>query len=156
MKNKIIFREATIEDIDNYMIVRMSVKENVLNNPALVTKEDNVDYLTKYGKGWVCEIDNKIIGFSIVGLTQRNVWALFVHPEFEGKGIGRKLHDIMIDWYFNQTTEKIWLGTGQKTKAEKFYKKRGWAEVGIHGDDETKFEMTFDDWSKLNQVQNLF
>lgn len=156
MKNKIIFREATIEDIDNYMIVRMSVKENVLNNPALVTKEDNVDYLTKYGKGWVCEIDNKIIGFSIVGLTQRNVWALFVHPEFEGKGIGRKLHDIMIDWYFNQTTEKIWLGTEQKTKAEKFYKKRGWTEVGMHGDDETKFEMTFDDWSKLNQVQNLF
>jgi len=156
LKNKIIFREATIEDIDNYMIVRMSVKENVLNNPALVTKEDNVDYLTKYGKGWVCEIDNKIIGFSIVGLTQRNVWALFVHPEFEGKGIGRKLHDIMIDWYFNQTTEKIWLGTEQKTKAEKFYKKRGWTEVGMHGDDETKFEMTFDDWSKLNQVQNLF
>lgn len=83
-----IFIEATIEDIDNYMIVRMSVKENVLNNPALVPKEDNVDYLAKYGKGWVCKIDNKIIGFSIVGLNQRNVWALFVHPEFEGKGIG--------------------------------------------------------------------
>ena len=66
-----LFREATIKDIDNYMIVRMAVKENVLNNPKLVTIEDNINYLTKYGKGWVCEIDKQIVGFSIVGLTQK-------------------------------------------------------------------------------------
>ena len=86
-----IFREATVNDIDNYMIVRMAVTENVLNNPALVPREDNVDYLTKYGKGWVCEMDGQIVGFSIVGLVQRNVWALFVIPVFERKGIGGKL-----------------------------------------------------------------
>jgi GNAT superfamily N-acetyltransferase len=149
-----IFREATIDDIDNYMIVRMAVKENVLNNPALVPREDNVAYLTEYGKGWVCEIDNQIVGFSIVGLVQRNVWALFVLPQFERRGIGRKLHDVMIDWYFTQTNETIWLGTEQKTKAETFYRKRGWVEVGLHGDDETKFEMTFDHWLKLNQSKN--
>ncbi len=143
------FREATVEDIDNYMVVRMAVKENVLNNPDLVTREANVDYLTKYGKGWVCEIENRIVGFSIVGLTQRNVWALFVLPEFEGKGIGKNLHDEMIHWYFNQTSEKIWLGTEQSTKAEKFYEKRGWTIVGRHGDDETKFEMTLDAWKKI-------
>ena len=143
-----IFRDATINDIDNCMIVRMAVKENVLNNPALVPRKDYVDYLTIYGKGWVCEIENRIIGFSIVGLTQRNVWALFVLPEFEGNGIGKKLHDTMIDWYFNQTSEKIWLGTEQKTKAESFYKNRGWKEVGMHEDDETKFEMTSDELKK--------
>lgn len=42
-----IFREVTIEDIDYYMIVRKAEKENILNNPALVPKEDNVGYLTK-------------------------------------------------------------------------------------------------------------
>ena len=147
------FREATIKDIDNYMIVRMAVKENVLNNLALVTREDNVNYLSKYGKGWVCETDRQIIGFAIVGSAQHNVWALFVHPEFEEKGIGRKLHDLMIDWYFNQTNEKIWLGTQPKTKAEIFYRKRGWREVGMHGDDEIKFEMTFDDWREINRMK---
>ncbi|WP_412476218.1 GNAT family N-acetyltransferase [Flavobacterium sp. TBRC 19031] len=139
-------REATINDIDNYMIVRMAVKENVLNNPALVPKQDNVDYLTKYGKGWVCEIENTIVGFSIVGLQQRNVWALFVHPEFEGKGIGKKLHDVMIDWYFKQTNENIWLGTEFNTRAEQFYRNAGWVEVGTNGDDEIKFEMIYSDW----------
>ena len=73
-----VIREATIDDIENYMIVRMAVKENVLTNPALVTKEDNIDYLTKYGKGWVCEIDNKIVGFSIVGL-KNEMFGLFLY-----------------------------------------------------------------------------
>ena len=143
-----LIREANVEDIDNFMIVRMAVKENILNNPALVPREANVDYLTKYGKGWVCEINNRIVGFSIVGLAPHNVWALFVHPDFEARGIGSKLHDIMMDWYFNQTTEKIWLGTAPKTKAERFYKKKGWTEAGIHGEKETKFEMTSEDWVK--------
>ena len=116
-----IFREATIHDIENYMIVRMAVKENILSNPALVTFEDNVDYLTKYGKGWVCEIDDRIVGFSIVGLVQQNIWALFVLPEYEGKGIGKKLHDMMLNWYFKQTSAKVWLGTTPNTKAEVRY-----------------------------------
>ncbi len=145
-----IFREATIHDIENYMLVRMAVKENILSNPALVTREDNIDYLTKFGKGWVCEIDNLIVGFSIVGLVQHNIWALFVLPEYEGKGIGKKLHDIMLDWYFNQTTIKVWLGTSPKTKAEKFYKNAGWILVGKHGSDEIKFEMTFENWQNKN------
>ena len=141
-----ILREATIDDIDNYMLVRMAVRENVLNNPALVPKKDNIDYLTKHGKGWVFEIENKIVGFSIVGLTQRNVWALFVHPAFEGKGIGKKLHDVMIDWYFEQTKENIWLGTEPHTKAATFYRTNGWIEVGTHGNGELKFEMTYENW----------
>ena len=113
----------------------------------------NVDYLTKYGKGWVCEIENTIVGFSIVGLQQRNVWALFVHPEFEGKGIGKKLHDVMIDWYFKQTKENIWLGTEFNTRAEQFYRNAGWIEVGTNSDDDIKFEMTYNNW-KTNQKAN--
>jgi GNAT superfamily N-acetyltransferase len=149
-----IIREANLNDIDEYMVVRMAVKENVLNNPALVTRKDNEDYLTIHGKGWVCEIENKIVGFSIVGLTQRNIWALFVHPEFEGKGIGRKLHDIMLDWYFAQTDENVWLGTSPDTRAEIFYRKSGWTEIGTHGKGEIKFEMTCNNWTKRKTSQN--
>ncbi len=147
MQNMTI-REANINDINNYMVVRMAVKENVLSNPALVTRKDNEDYLTLHGKGWVCETENQIVGFSIVGLTQRNIWALFVHPDFEKQGIGRGLHDIMLNWYFTQTNETVWLGTSPNTRAEAFYRKAGWRETGIHGKGEIKFELTFDVWSK--------
>lgn len=141
-------REAHIEDIKQIQIVRNAVKENTLSNPSLVTDEDCRIFLTERGKGWVCEIDNQIIGFSIADLKDHNIWALFVHPDFDKQGIGRQLHDVMLDWYFKQTNETLWLGTAPNTRAETFYRKAGWKEVGTHGKEEIKFEMTYNDWIK--------
>jgi GNAT superfamily N-acetyltransferase len=142
-----IFREAVVEDIAQIQMVRNAVKENMLSNPALVTDEDCKEYLTVRGKGWVCIIDDRIVGFAIADLKDKNIWALFVHPDFEGKGIGKTLHDTMLDWYFNQTKETVWLGTAPHTKAERFYRKAGWKEVGMHGPKEIKFEMSYNRWN---------
>lgn len=140
------FRKANKNDIKQIQIVRNSVTENTLSNPELVTDADCLEFITKRGKGWVCEIDNKIVGFSIVDLKEHNIWALFVHPNYDKKGIGSQLHDLMLNWYFNQTSQKVWLGTSPNTRAEIFYRKSGWTEVGIHGKGEIKFEMTFENW----------
>ena len=142
-----LIREAKIEDIKQIQVVRNSVKENILSNPNLVTDKDCEEFLFERGKGWVCEIDNEIVGFSIVDLKENNIWALFLDPNFEKKGIGRKLHNIMLDWYFTQTTETVWLGTSFNTRAESFYRKSGWKEIGLHGNKEIKFEMTFENWT---------
>ncbi len=143
-----IFREAKIDDIQQIQVVRHSVKENILSNPDLVTDQDCKDFITVRGKGWVCEINNEIVGFSIVDLKDNNIWALFLRPEFEKQGIGRQLHDTMLNWYFDQTSKPVWLGTSPNTRAELFYRKAGWKEIGIHGDGEIKFEMTFENWNK--------
>ena len=71
-----------------------------------------------------------------------------MRPEFEKKGIGRKLHDVMLDWYFSQTKTSVWLGTSPHTRAELFYKKAGWELIGTHGEDEIKFEMSYDAWMR--------
>ena len=141
-----IIRQAQIADVPQIQIVRHTVKENILTNPDLVTDAHCVEFISKRGKGWVCEIDNEIVGFSIVDLQENNIWALFMRPEFEKQGIGRKLHDVMLDWYFSQTKTTIWLGTSPHTRAESFYKKAGWKEIGTHGEDEIKFEMSYDAW----------
>ncbi len=148
-----IIREAKIDDIKQIQIVRNSVTENTLSNSNLVTNEDCLEFITIRGKGWVCEINNEIVGFSIADLKENNIWALFLKPEFEKKGIGKQLHDIMLDWYFNQTSINVWLGTTPNTRAETFYRKAGWKVIGKHGKDETKFEMTYLDWNerKTNQ-----
>ena len=52
----------------------------------------------------------------------------------------------MLDWYFEQTKENVWLSTSPMTRAERFYRKAGWKEIGTHGKGEIKFEMTYDDW----------
>jgi len=141
-----IFREAKVTDIPQIQVIRNSVEENTLSNPALVTDKDCENYLVDRGKGWVCEIDGKVVAFAIADLIDHNVWALFVQPGFDRKGIGKKLHDDMLDWYFAQTSSTIWLGTAPATRAEKFYRKAGWKEVGMHGKGEIKFEMTAANW----------
>jgi GNAT superfamily N-acetyltransferase len=142
-----IYREAEISDIEQIQFVRHAVKENRLSDPSLVPDKDVEEYMTERGKGWVCQMDKRIVGFAIVDLIENNVWALFIHPDFEAMGIGKRLHRIMMDWYFVHTNNKIWLGTEPNSRAEKFYRMQGWTEVGIHGKGEIKFEMSFEDWS---------
>lgn len=145
------FREAVLKDIPAIQVVRNSVKENMLSDPALVSNKDCEEYMFSRGKGWVCEIDGKIVGFSIADLQDDNIWALFIHPDHEKKGIGRKLHHLMMDWYFNQGKEKVWLSTAANSRAEMFYKTAGWNEVGFIKPDEIKFEMTSDDWKRATK-----
>lgn len=149
------FREATVQDIRQIQLVRNSVHENKLSDPALVTDEDCKLYITARGKGWVCEINSVIVGFAIVDLQGNNIWALFLKPEHERKGIGKRLHDMMLDWYFNETNTKLWLGTEPNTRAEKFYRRAGWKANGLRGNGEIKFEMTQADWTNIARCESL-
>ncbi len=144
-----LIREATLNDIKQIQIVRNAVKENTLSDPSLVTDEDCAEFLFDRGKGWVCVMDNIVVGFSIVDMQENNVWALFLLPEMEHKGIGTALHNIMLDWYFTQTQKTLWLGTTPNTRADMFYRKIGWTHVGMHGSNEIKFEMQFEEWRKI-------
>lgn len=140
-------REARVADIPQIQIVRNAVRENQLSDPALVPDKDVEDYICRRGKGWVCEMDHVITGFAIVSVLDHNVWALFVQPGYDKKGIGRILHDGMLDWYFKQTPDPLWLSTSPGTRAELFYRKAGWKEAGLHGKGEIKFEITLAAWN---------
>ncbi len=149
-----LIREATPFDIPELHAIRMAVKENILSDPALVTEADYTRFLTSEGKGWVCEMDGKITGFAILDLGKHNIWALFVSPDHEGKGIGRKLHDTMLNWYFAKNSHPLNLSTDPNTKAERFYRKAGWRETGIEPNKEIAFEITFQEWESRNKTEN--
>lgn len=145
-----IYRIATIADIQQIQVVRNAVKENTLSDPNLVTDKDCEEFLVDRGKGWVCEIDAQIVGFAIADLKEDNVWALFVHPDFAQQGIGKKLQQLLLTWYFDHDKERIWLGTSPQTRAEEFYRRSGWQEIGQHGKGEIKFAMRKENWAKAN------
>lgn len=150
------FREANIDDVEQIQIVRNKVNENKLSNHNQLTDDDCAEYLSIKGKGWVCECNKRIVGFSIADLKENNIWALFVHPEFEGKGIGKRLHDIMLRWYFENITNTVWLSTSPKTRAEEFYRRQGWNECGITNHGEIKFIMNYDEWiNRQRRLQSL-
>lgn len=136
-----IFRPMIISDIPQIMVIRFSVKENQLSDPSKVTAEDCRIMLEETGRGWVCEIDGRVVGFSIVDSSRRNVWALFIFPENEGKGIGRKLLGLLVDWSRSNGLQNLWLSTDPSTRAEGFYKKMGWTKTGVTVEGEARFEL---------------
>jgi|SRR5687768_3763546 len=141
MSTELFIREAVISDIPAMHFVRTSVKENVLSDPSVVRESDYVEYISSRGKGWVSESGGNIVGFCIVDLREKNVWALFVQPEFEGRGAGKQLHDQMLHWVFLHSNEALQLSTTAETRAELFYRLNGWQEIGRKENGEIIFQM---------------
>lgn len=134
-------RQAQLSDIPAMHQVRMAVKENVLSDPGRITEADYRTFLTERGRGWVALELEQLIGFAVVDVEEGNVWALFVHPDHEGRGAGGKLHDTMLAWCFDQGLEHIWLSTDPDTRAAEFYRRRNWQATGSQPNGELHFEI---------------
>lgn len=132
-------RIATLNDIPEIQRIRRSVLENILT--STVTDEDVAEVMEQTGRIWVDEGEGIMTGFSAADKTASNIWALFLLPEYEGKGIGKELLHEAIQWLWSQDVEKIWLSTGQNTRAEKFYRLQGWKDCGIESNGEVRFEL---------------
>ena len=83
-----MIRQATERDVRAMNRLRLQVHENMLSDPNFVTEAMTADAISASGRGWVYEQDRKILGFSIALHRDPSIWALFVHPDHEGRGIG--------------------------------------------------------------------
>lgn len=135
-----LLRLATMADATQIWAVRYAVNENTLTRGRL-GDEDLRREIEDTGRGWVIEDSGSIKGFAIGNARTGNVWALFVLPEWQGLGYGRRLHDIMVAWLREQGAATLWLTTGQHTKAASFYERRGWRRVSVSGDGEARYEL---------------
>jgi GNAT superfamily N-acetyltransferase len=136
-----IFRDARVEDIPALSQIRLSVRENVLSDPRKVTTEMFADYLSASGKGWVCEIEGEPVGFSVASLRDVSIWALFVKPGYEGRGIGTRLLDLATDWLFGMGASSISLSTEAHTRADRVYESQGWKRGEIKPDGEVSYRL---------------
>ena len=142
----IVVRVAGEADIPEMHRIRMSVRENELTDPSTVQLQHYEEMLSRRGRGWVAEVDGRIAGFAIVDLEERDIWALFVQSEFEGRGIGRQLHGVMLDWAFSTGVEQVSLATTAATRAERFYTAAGWRRIDREDSSDVRFEMSRDEW----------
>ncbi len=132
-------RQALAADIPGIWEVRYAVTENTLT-PGRISDEDVRAAIEDSGRGWVIEDAGRIVGFAIGHGGTGNVWAMFVHPDAQGRGHGARLHAAMLDWFRTRPLRTLWLTTGANTRARAFYEKHGWRCVGVAGDDEVRYE----------------
>ena len=131
----VIYRQAESRDIPAMSTIRLAVTENVLSHPGRITTQMYEDYLALLGRGWVAEIDGVVAGFSYANKTDGSIWALFIAPEHEGRGLARRLLELAVRWLFAQGLEAVHLSTGTDTRADRFYALQGWTRERVDGGD---------------------
>lgn len=131
----LLLRRATRTDIPSMSQLRLSVTENTLSDPGRVTTQMYEDFLEQMGRGWVAENDGQIVAFCYADKVNASIWALFVHPDYEGRGLGQSLLKQAVDWLFEIGHECVHLTTGINTRADRFYSKQGWMRAPVSSTD---------------------
>ncbi len=143
MAMQVFIRPATPEDLPAITHVRTSVHENHLSVEEMaelgITPEVVTQMILASPCCWVAVEDGAIVGFSMIDAEQGSLFAAFVLPSHEGKGIGRRLVQVAEDQLFT-THSTIWLETGRTTRAARFYRSLGWGNESAVGEDDIRLE----------------
>lgn len=121
--------------------IRYAVSENTLR-PGRLDDEDLRRETENSGRGWVVEGESGLLAFAVGNAHTGNIWALFVHPDAQGQGHGLALHETMLRWLWSQGLGGLWLTTGPGTRAEGFYRRRGWLEAARTDSGELRLEIS--------------
>ncbi|GME45959.1 MULTISPECIES: GNAT family N-acetyltransferase [unclassified Pantoea] len=130
-QKNIRIRLALPSDIESIFDVRTSVKENYLSREEMelmgVTESVVTNMIEKSHCAWVAIDDEKVIGFSMILPDEGCLFAAFVLPEYEGRGVGRSLVELAEQELFKYH-EVAWLETDKNSRAAEFYRRLGWVE----------------------------
>ncbi len=137
------FRPMNAADLPAVFEIRTAVVENAVTMARLeelgVTPVSLAAALKTHSKGWVCTDNNTVIGFTMGNAETGEVSVLATRPGNEGRGIGKRLMQLVQAWLFETGHDEIWLVTEPNTgfRAYGFYQALGWQPTGemIGGDE---------------------
>src|SRR5271166_2196076 len=124
-------RPATRTDLPRIHVVRRGTEENRLTDPSLVTDAEVAWYLDE-AIFLVSEDEAGVQGFACANHQTGYVWALFVIDGAQGRGHGSALLDAALARLRQAGHRQAFLSTGRGTKAETFYRSRGWQATGVN------------------------
>lgn len=123
-------RAATRADLPRIYEIRHGTAENRLSDPSLVT-EAEVAWYMDHAIFLVSEDEAGVQGFACVNHQTGYVWALFVIDGAQGRGHGSALLDEAMARLRAEGHRQAFLTTGPATRAEGFYRARGWRPMGV-------------------------
>lgn len=131
-------RRATFQDIPRLMEIRFAVQENRLADPDSVTAADCAGVVER-GLFWVVEDHGHVVGFSACDDRDGTIWALFIDPAHQGRGLGADLLALACRDLAAKGYATARLSTDPGTRADRFYRRHGWEPQGLNDDGELRF-----------------
>jgi GNAT superfamily N-acetyltransferase len=135
-----MIRKAVRADHPRISEIRLSVRENQLAPSKSAAVDRTADWIFANAAFWVWEEDGAIQGFSAADPRNGEIFALFIHPAYEGRGIGRALLPLSCQVLRDRGYKVARLTTAPGTRAERFYRRNGWTEIGRENDGQIIFQ----------------
>ncbi|TAJ94794.1 MAG: GNAT family N-acetyltransferase [Reyranella sp.] len=134
-----MIRKATSTDRPRISEVRLAVRENQLSAASVSKVETTADWIFENATFWVWEEAGAVQGFSVADPRDGTIFGLFIHPDYEGRGLGRALLPLACEDLRAAGFAEAILTTGAGTRAERFYRLNGWEETGRQEDGQIIF-----------------
>lgn len=131
----IVIRAAALTDLESLFDIRTSVTQNHLSREQMadlgITSDALAEAIGSATCAWLAVVDGLPVAFSMVDLEGGEVFAMFVKPGYEGRGLGRQLM-LEAEKALFQHHESIWLVTDgrEEIRANGFYQRLGWSYAG--------------------------
>lgn len=140
-----LIRPATRADAHAIMEIRLSVRENVITPARLeelgINEQSIAAMIGTTHLSHCAEEDGVVAGFVMAEKSTASIWALFVHPDFEGRGLGRRLLERSLAELWEAGHRRSTLSTEPDTRAYRFYTSLGWRHVGTNRIGEAELEL---------------
>ncbi len=140
MTGRATFREIHSDDMQSIFDVRVATWHNDRGREELtklgITHESVREMLAESHRGWLCEIDSRVVGFAMGNKHNGEMWVIAVLEEYEGNGIGKRLLSLVEKWLFTEGWKEIWLTTDpdDTMRAVGFYRHLGWRDWKLDPD----------------------
>ncbi|HEX9932869.1 MAG TPA: GNAT family N-acetyltransferase [Allosphingosinicella sp.] len=138
-----LLRAGCAADIPRLIEIRAAVRENRLSDPASIACADYEACIAR-GHLWVAEEGGSVLGFAALDAAAASVWALFVDPVAEGRGIGRRLLDRLVAEARALGLPALTLTTEAGSRAERLYRAAGWTIVDCGADGTVTMQITLE------------
>lgn len=142
---QIVIRTATLDDIDTLFAIRTSVVQNHLSREQMtdlgITPLGLAQSIREATCVWIAEVEGKPAAFSMVDLEAGEVFAMFVLPAYEGRGLGRRLMAVAEAALFEHHDTLYLITDGRDSiRANGFYQRLGWSVVDRVDGDDVRYE----------------
>ena len=130
----ITYRELQPADMPAIFEVRIKTWHNPHGAEELlrlgITPESVIAMLHTSHRGWVALDAGQVIGFVMGNQQTGEMWVIAVLPDYENRGVGRRLLTLVEDWLWSTGWKELWLTTDpdENFRAVGFYRRLGWVD----------------------------